>query len=380
MYRDLYQERGVRPEDIESLKDLAKLPVVDKKDFHNRPGEDCRSDRGPSKEKLLEVKTSGSSGVTLRFWIDSGYDQFRKAQFLRPYITNGSGFIGRGVWFRARPKEGRRWFQRMGVLDDLQICSGKDIPEQVREIKRVKPDYVKGYGSAMALIASTAVERGIHLPPVRIAFTDSELLPARTRRVIEAGFQTEVVDIYGTFETDNIAYECRRHEGYHIAVDCVIMEFLKHGKPVAPGEEGEIVCTVLNNRTTPFIRYNLHDLGTFSEKQCSCGRGFPLMKITGGRTIDFAVKQDGSKVSSTTIMGNLWAVAEKVHEMQVIQEAANRFRVLVVPKQDYQEHTTKRIRAIMQKDFPSAHVVVDRVSRIDCSLSGKFKAFRSLIN
>ena len=73
------------------------------------------------------------------------------------------------------------------------------------------------------------------------------------------------------------------HNGYHVAIDSVIMEFLKDNKPVKPGGEGEIVVTVLNNFAMPFIRYNLHDMGSFSSKPCSCGRTFPLMTQIKGR-------------------------------------------------------------------------------------------------
>jgi phenylacetate-coenzyme A ligase PaaK-like adenylate-forming protein len=46
------------------------------------------------------------------------------------------------------------------------------------------------------------------------------------------------------------------------------MEFIRDSRSVGPGEEGEIVCTVLNNYTIPLIRYNLHDIGGFTTEVC----------------------------------------------------------------------------------------------------------------
>ena len=60
-------------------------------------------------------------------------------------------------------------------------------------------------------------------------FTDSELLLPESRHNIKKAFKTETIDIYGTYETDNIAYECSHHEGYHITNDSVIMEFINNG-------------------------------------------------------------------------------------------------------------------------------------------------------
>lgn len=377
MYRELFDKRGVRPEDIQGLSDLSKLPIIDKKDFHEREDVEVIDRRINSPDRLLSIHTSGSSGITLRFLIDSQYDELRKAQFLRPYFSNGNKIFDRVVWFRARPTKGKRWFQRLGMLNEHQIYSGEAVQRQIQKLKQVKPHIIKGYGSVIALIASRAMEEKTELPSPRFIFTDSELLSTKTRQTIEQGFKTHVLDIYGTFETENVAYECCRHEGYHIAIDSVIMEFLKDGHPVQPGEEGEIVCTVLDNTTTPFIRYNLHDLGIYLDKKCSCGRGFPLMGILKGRTHDYAVKEDGSALSSLTIAGNLWVLSEYMHEFTIMQEAINRFELLVVPTTAYDEKGARLIKQAIWKDFPTADIQITLVERIDRDPSGKFCEFKT---
>ncbi len=70
------------------------------------------------------------------------------------------------------------------------------------------------------------------------------------------------------------AFECKAHSGYHINNDHVIMEFLKNGKDVNPGESGEVVITGLSNYTMPLIRYKLGDIAVPIKEKCSCGRGF----------------------------------------------------------------------------------------------------------
>ena len=91
----------------------------------------------------------------------------------------------------------------------------------------------------------------------------------------------------------NIAYQCERREGYRLTPNSVIVEVLRHGLPVAAGETGELVVTVLRNRMTPFIRYNLRDLGALAAEPCACGRSTPLLQVIAGRTDDFIILPDG---------------------------------------------------------------------------------------
>jgi phenylacetate-coenzyme A ligase PaaK-like adenylate-forming protein len=105
-------------------------------------------------------------------------------------------------------------------------------------LRTYRPDIIHGYPSSLVSLGSVILDKGLDVPGPRQVFTDS----------------------VGSFETENIAYECEHHQGCHVATDCVILEILKDGKPVAEGEDGEMVCTVLDNLAMPLVRYNLHDL------------------------------------------------------------------------------------------------------------------------
>ena len=74
-------------------------------------------------------------------------------------------------------------------------------------------------------------------------FTDSELLTPDTRALIEHAFGTSIIDVFGSFETDNIAYQCDRSGEYHFAVDSGILEIVRDGVAVTDGD-GELVVTI----------------------------------------------------------------------------------------------------------------------------------------
>ena len=52
------------------------------------------------------------------------------------------------------------------------------------------------------------------------------------RRYIQDRYAADVFDIYGCTEIKEIAWECERHNGYHINEDEVLVEILNGDKPV----------------------------------------------------------------------------------------------------------------------------------------------------
>lgn len=75
-----------------------------------------------------------------------------------------------------------------------------------------------------------------------------------------------------------MASECEAHTGMHVTVENAYIEILKDGKPVEPGEAGDIYVTNLNNYGIPFIRYGLTDVGTWRpDRHCPCERAHPIL-------------------------------------------------------------------------------------------------------
>jgi phenylacetate-coenzyme A ligase PaaK-like adenylate-forming protein len=377
-YKKHFDKIDLNPADIQTIEDLNKIPIIDKKMMIQYSYSDLLSSDFDM-DKLIPVKTAGSNGMPFLFYIDHTFDQIRKSQYLRPYLTNGKHFFDRSVSFSVYEQPIPKWFQRLGIMKNNRIFSGDDASIQLRKIQDLNPDIIQGYGSILNLLAIKILEENIHISKPRMIFTDSELLLPEMRDNIAKAFDAKLIDIYGTWETDNIAYECNHHEGYHIAIDSVIMEFLKDDINVKPGEEGEIVVTVLNNFAMPFIRYNLHDIGSYHEGYCSCGRTFPLMDTIKGRSNDYMVTKDGKKLSYFNI-ARFDKLAPNVHEYQIIQNGIDSFSVFVVPGISYNNEGKNIIAPTIKRYFPEAEVTVNVVSYIQREQSGKFKAFKSKVN
>lgn len=377
-YRDLYDRAGVHPDDIRSVADIVKLPIIDKNDLRNAQPGMWMDRRAQNKDKLVRIITSGSSGSPLEFYITRQCDHIRKAQFLRPLITNGRGLFDSLVRLTYRDEIPFKWFQKIGLLREYRISVLKSAEEKIERIIRIKPDILYGYPSMLNELAHEIRGRGIHYTP-KLIFTDSELLLSSVRAFISETFQADVIDIYGTYEIDNVAYECREHRGYHIAIDHVVMEFIRNGIPAAAGNEAEIVCTVLDNFTMPFIRYNLHDIAGYSDEKCLCGRTFPLMHIINGREGDYITRGRGEKIPFTGLIIVFSEQAGNIKEYQIVQESITQLRINIVPTQQYNDPVGEKIVAKFRELFPEMNIALSVCPAIARERSGKLKVFKSFI-
>lgn len=375
-YKELYDSAGVKSVDIQTIDDLRFLPTISKKDFQKREITNYLDQENNNIDSLKSIKTSGSSGLSLEFFIDHQYDLFRKAQYLRPYLTNGRKITDHVMRLCSDSGVQQRMMQKIGLLRESFFYANSNTADQIKILKKICPDIVQGYGSELALIAQDIIDYNIEIPKPKIIFTDSETLSIGIRNLIKKAFSADVIDIYGTYETGNIAYECADHCGYHICEDCVIVEYLDQDQnPVQPGQYGELVFTVLNNLTMPFIRYRIGDIGSYSSKPCPCGRTFLLMNKLMGRLADYAICAGGKLKSPTAFIGAFDALANQIREFQVIQTEIKSFEVLVVPKHELSVGLENAIRAALLAEFPNSTILVKSVTVIERLGSGKFKSF-----
>ncbi len=235
---------------------------------------------------------------------------------------------------------------------------------------------MQGYPSALRALAHHCLEtRRLLAPAPRLVFTDSELLLPDTRALLERAFGTAPLDVFGTLETDNIAFQCAAGSGYHVTTDCVVLEIVSGGKPVPAGAQGEIVVTALLNRTAPFIRYNLKDIGRLSADPCPCGRGFPLLSIVNGRSNELAVLPDGRYCTPQGIFAKLNRFADSVQQYQLRQTDVGSFDFLFVPANGFRSGDDERILSALRSALGDSKIGLHAIDRIAPDPSGKHRLF-----
>lgn len=271
--RRILESVGPRPTDIRGVADLARIPIT-------------------RKDELLELQRQnppfgGFLGVPItelkRIFQSPGplYDpQGRKPDYWRwAQALYAAGFregdiVQNTVSYHLTPL-GLMFDEALDVLGCVIVPAGPGNTETQLQI--IREAGVTGYTGApsylMTMIEAAEAagldwERDVGITK---AFVAAEPFPPSLRRAIEERGIT-ARDGYGTADTGNLGFECEAGDGWHIPHDVIVQVVdLNTGEPLGPGEEGEIVVTLLEE-TYPLIRFGTGDLSALHGAPCPCGR------------------------------------------------------------------------------------------------------------
>ncbi len=353
------KKRGLTPDDIKTAADLQKLPIVDKEMMRDNPDFLARN-----KEKFgLHVhNTGGSTGRSFRYYLTKN----------SMYATGRCQLRG---WRWAGYKKGDRivTFTGGGLgRSDLTLeCIGWNeeiLDEYIEKINKSNIQIYRGVPSALYHFALHVKKRGIDMRK-KAVFSTSEVLLPEYRRVIDEVLG-ECFDHYGVNDGGVNTYECDRHEGFHISVDRSILELIRDGENVSPGEEGVVVSTDLFNYAMPFIRYRLNDVAVMKEEPCSCGRTLPLLGPVKGRTTDYIVTNNavfnGTELANHFLSAHLPMIA-----FQIIQKSKTDILVKVQKKEGWGEEHEVFIKNTIWKFDRDVSISFEYVDDIPKTPTGK---------
>ncbi|MCW3981169.1 MAG: hypothetical protein NWF11_06800 [Candidatus Bathyarchaeota archaeon] len=317
-YHRLFKTNSIQPADINTLYDLQKIPIVTRKEMQKNLVNVIS--RKANLSRCARHKTSGSSGIPLTVFADHYAQEFRTAVSLRQFFECGGRLRDKQAQLRGSgasssgASAGRPFYEYMRILRTEWLTLAEISDRTVSFLESYKPDIMVGYPSLFQLLSEKTDSR---MNP-RIIFSTGEILNSQCRALIDSTFKSKTIDSYGCTEAGDIAWECPENSLYHVNADSILVEFVKDGERVAPGEEGEIVLTNLFSYAMPFIRYKIGDVGIPSDARCSCNRTLPLMKLLKGRSDDFISLTDGRKLSPLGIL-NMENFPDVI-EYKVVQE------------------------------------------------------------
>jgi len=185
----------------------------------------------------------------------------------------------------------------LGLLRHRYPSLLDDLDTKIRILMEGNYDVILGLSSDLFVLAEAMLERGIAPTPPKVVITFGEVIDTLQRRTIQQGFGRVPTDFYGSVEFGLIAWQCPEREGYHVNADLFILELVKDGTVVGPGEEGEVVITDLAPRAMPLIRFATDDWSSISGAACSCGITLPTLSHISGRIWDFLLLPSGKKIA-----------------------------------------------------------------------------------
>lgn len=276
--------------------------------------------------------------------------------------------------------EKKSWRSKFGVLTSKNISIYKPIENIVKELIENNPNCIITYPSMLSILASEIKEKKIDSIRPKQIIAMSETLTNPMKDKLSEIFDSEIVRHYGSEEFGSLAFECKAHLGYHMISDHVVIEFLKDGQDVNPGESGEVVVTGLSNYVMPLIRYKLGDIAVPSKEKCSCDRGLPLISKIEGRQDDFLTLPSGKKVSPRMI--NVIENIPGIKAYKTIQENEEKIVVKLVKDKEFNDRTIDDVKNQIKVGClgEDIEVKVDLVEEIPKERTGKIRTIISRVN
>ena len=295
-YRNLMDEKGVKPEDIKSTDDLCKLPFITKNDLRDAYPYGMLA--VPKSECVRIQSTSGTTGRRVAAFytkndIDLWYDCCARA------ITAAGGTnedvcqvcYGYGLFTGGPGLDGGS--HKVGCLT-LPMSSG-NTERQIQFMVDFQSTIICCTPSYAAYIAETLKEMGYTADDINLkaGIFGAEPWTQEMRRDIEKALGIKAYDIYGLTEISGpgVSFECCDQTGMHINEDHFIAEIINPdtGEVLPEGEVGELVFTCITKEAFPMIRYRTRDICRLTREKCSCGRTLVKMSKPMGRSDDMLI-------------------------------------------------------------------------------------------
>jgi len=286
------EKAGVRPEDLNTLEDIARFPFTEKQELRDLYPDKLMI---ASEEEIVRLHaSSGTTGKkTVTFYskqdLDTWSEMMARCLTLagvtnrdRLQITSGYGLWTAGAGFQAGA-------ERIGAL---VMPVGPIAMEQQLELMIDFGTTVLVSTSSYALLLGEQIAaRGLRDKiKLRIGIVGSERWSDAMRLQVEKLLGIETFDIIGMTETygPGTGLDCKLHDGIHYWADHLLFEIIDPvtGIPCQPGEEGELVVTTLNKQANPLLRYRTRDITSLIPEPCACGLTYPRIKRLVGRSDD----------------------------------------------------------------------------------------------
>ena len=324
-YRDLFYTLSISPEEIRTIEDLQRLPILTKQTVKER-FQDFIADDANLRDAML-MNTSGTTGSSFSFYYSN--DAYAKQWAAEERYERSVGVTGREwrAYFGGRaivplacqhaPFYRINYAMKEVMFSSFHL-SEHHFPSYLKGLERFQPTYWHGYPSSIGALAQYMLDQGIrlHYRP-NVILLASEQVTEETVRRIETAFQIRPLQNYA--QTEQVAHIRQRPDGRMFVVeDLTAVELI-----ALPGtNQSRVVGSTLTNYVMPLLRYDTSDLVTW--RMTSEGR--EILSIDG-RLEDDIVFRDGGRVRR---LSRIFHDQPQIKEAQIVQKSMDlvEFRVV----------------------------------------------------
>lgn len=385
-YTKQFNEMGIKPQDIQSLDDLSKLPFTVKNDLRdNYP-------YGLFAVPMRDVvRIHASSGTTGRATV-VGYTK-KDLDVWSDLIARIACMAGACPDDIVQIAFGYGLFTgAFGLHYGMEKLGATVVPISSGNSER-QINLMRDFGSTI-LVSTPSYALYLYEYMKKMGVDPRQDLKLRIGMFGGEGCTSEMADeihnMLGILVTENyglsevmgpgVSGECTEKCGLHINEDSFILEVIdpRTGKVLPDGQEGELVITSITKEALPIIRYKTHDITTLIDGKCACGRTSKRMAKVKGRTDDMLIIR-GVNVFPSQIEGVLVKMSEIGPHYEIIVNKKgylDTLEILVEPKnvellenfsdlENLQDKIRKDLRTVLQIDAKVKLVEPETLKRFE---------------
>lgn len=296
MYKRKFDEIGLKPEHIQTLKDIEKIPFTTKNDLRDNYPYGLFA--VPLKKIVRLHASSGTTGKPIvvgytkkdmenwseniaRLVIAAGGREDDIAQVVFGYglFTGGFGL--------------HQGLEKVGIT--VVPSSSGQSERQLMLMQDFGTTILVGTPSYALYLAEIADEMGLDKSKLKLklGLFGGEGHTPEMRAEIERRWGIKATENYGLSEVQGpgVAGECYCQCGMHINEDHFYPEIInsESGEALEYGNKGELVLTTLTKEGIPMLRYRTKDITILNPEKCECGRTTVRMNKVLGRTDDMLI-------------------------------------------------------------------------------------------
>lgn len=377
-YKKIFDERGLKPKDIQNLNDLKQLPYLTKEIVRNNL-KDLIAQNYHEKE-LRCTTTGGSTGIPMVIYIDKKVAEAREWAFM----TSQWSRVGYDIYRKNKcvilrgniPRKGFYEYVGMDLILSSFHMTEKNMKEYIKMIENFNPDFIQAYPSSISILTDFILQNDIKLRTnnLKSILCGSETLYDFQREKINKAFKVRVYSWYGHSEKSCLAGECEKNNHYHFQREYGYTQLInsKGEECCEEGELGEIVCTGFNNYAMPFIRYRTGDIAVNTNEKCSCGRSYKLIKKIQGRMHEFFVDKTGALTTFICSVDAIKRTKSKVRAYQYVQNKPGEVILNIECKDKLIDIDIEHIKKDFLKFYQGFSIQINVVEHIERTPRGKF--------
>lgn len=353
--REAMDRAGVRPGDVRSMADLARIPVTRKDALLDRQKAE------PPFGGFLAVEPAQLERIFLSPGPiydpqAPGDDPWRFAPALAAAGVGPGDIVQNCFGYHFSPA-GFMFDKAARAVGAVVVPAGVGQHElQLRVMADLGVTAYAGLPSFLLALLQKAAELGVKVEPgaapardrivLRKALVSAEPLPPSLREQLQ-GYGLSVFQAYGTADVGHVGYECERKSGMHLADGAIVQVCdLETGTPLLPGELGEVVVTVFDH-SYPLIRFGTGDLSVYTDEPCPCGRASHRLLGIRGR-VGEAVKVRG-----------MFVHPRQLDEVMARLPEVRAYQAVVTRGESHRDSLT--LRVALRPDIPEGPAFLDRL-------------------